>query len=315
MTDHGRDPVVVVGAGLAGLASAGLIHEANVPVVVLEATERAGGRMATWRSGTAVCDTGAQFFTVRSEEFRRRVEGWLSAGLVEEWCRGFGEVPDGYPRYAVRRGMDQLPAALARDLDVRTGARVVAVRPASAGWQVDVVEGELSARAVVVALPVPDATRLVPIDPPAIEYDPTLAVVAVLDGPSAVPPPGGVQLEVGPFSFVADNLAKGISEHSAVTLHASHATSTARWAEPDHHLLGDLLGEARMWLGDATVLEAQLIRWPHATPRTVSDEPCLVLTTSPAPLVLAGDVWAGPRVEGAFMSGLAAAAALLGALQ
>ena len=43
-------PVVVVGAGLAGLRAAGLLRQAGRPVVVLEARERAGGRVLTVRS-------------------------------------------------------------------------------------------------------------------------------------------------------------------------------------------------------------------------------------------------------------------------
>jgi monoamine oxidase len=43
-------PVVVVGAGLAGLCAAGVLRKAGRPVVVLEARERAGGRVLTVRA-------------------------------------------------------------------------------------------------------------------------------------------------------------------------------------------------------------------------------------------------------------------------
>jgi monoamine oxidase len=44
------DPVVVVGAGLAGLRAAELLHRAGTPVVVLEARGRPGGRVHTIRA-------------------------------------------------------------------------------------------------------------------------------------------------------------------------------------------------------------------------------------------------------------------------
>src|SRR5712692_6642498 len=43
-------PVVVVGAGLAGLRAADVLRKAGRPVVVLEARERAGGRVLTIRA-------------------------------------------------------------------------------------------------------------------------------------------------------------------------------------------------------------------------------------------------------------------------
>jgi renalase len=56
------------------------------------------------------------------------------------------------------------------------------------------------------------------------------------------------------------------------------------------------------------VLEAQVKKWRFATPTAIWPEPCW--TAPDAPLVLAGDAFAGPKVEGAFNSGLAAAAAI-----
>ncbi len=44
-----------------------------------------------------------------------------------------------------------------------------------------------------------------------------------------------------------------------------------------------------------------------ATPRTIWPEPCWVSDS----LALAGDAFAGPRIEGAAVSGLAAATAIL----
>jgi len=44
------DPVVIVGAGLAGLRAAEMLRKAGIPVVVLEARSRPGGRVYTIRS-------------------------------------------------------------------------------------------------------------------------------------------------------------------------------------------------------------------------------------------------------------------------
>jgi predicted NAD/FAD-dependent oxidoreductase len=60
---------------------------------------------------------------------------------------------------------------------------------------------------------------------------------------------------------------------------------------------------ARPWIGAARIVEHQPKRWRMATPRTTWPERCW----SSDGVVLAGDAFGGPRVEGAVLSGLAAA--------
>ena len=90
--------------------------------------------MATRRIGAATFDHGAQFFTVRS---RRRSRPSWTAGSTTGWCTSGAaasvEPPDGYPRYAVRGGMNALAKRLAVGLDVRCPSMVFAVHR-SAGW-------------------------------------------------------------------------------------------------------------------------------------------------------------------------------------
>jgi len=303
------DRVVVVGAGLAGLTAARALTRAGVPVTVLDKGRGVGGRLATRRIGGARLDHGAQFFTVRTDAFRALVEQATGDGVVAEWCRGFGEA-DGFPRYVATEGMTGLAKWLAAGLDVRTGLRVtdLAEHPARAYVLTAPVPQSLAVLAWSGLLPDPDlADRLA-----AFTYEPVLAVLAVLDGPSALPEPGAVQQPDHPlFTFVADNRAKGISAEHAVTLHVANAATRSRWGRTDGDLLAGLLDEARPWLGTATVTDAQLMRWRYAAPTEPWPASHLVVREAPVPVVLAGDAFDGPKVEGAFCSGAAAAAAVL----
>jgi hypothetical protein len=315
--------VAVVGAGLSGLMAARALHAEGHEVVVLDKGRSPGGRLATRRIGGATVDHGAQFFTVRSDVFAAMVQVWERDGLVREWCRGFGARPDGYPRYAVAGGMNTLAKYLATGLDVRCGTLVFAIRPQPGGWNVGLDDGTaVAADGVVVTCPLPQAGSLLITSgatmPEALrrtDYDRTLALLALLDRPSAVPAPGGVQSPSAEVDFVADNQAKGISVLPAVTLHASPDWSAARWDAPPASILAELQSLLRPWLGRAAVVEAQVKRWRFATPQAQWRHPCHVLEDADAPVVLAGDAFAGPRVagpsvEGAALSGLAAAAAL-----
>jgi predicted NAD/FAD-dependent oxidoreductase len=325
--------VVIVGAGLAGLLAARTLADHGHDVVVLDKGRTVGGRLATRRiespdGRVARLDHGAQYFTVRSDRFDALVRSWRSLGWVHEWCRGFAPDADGHPRYTVHGGMNALAKHLAQGLHVRTNTLVFAIRPARTAedgiWSVGLDDGTaLPADALVVTCPLPQTFALtvtaeVELPRPLLEtdYDRTLALLAVLDRPGAVPAPGGLQHPDATFSWIGDNVAKGLSDIPALTFHARPEWSEHHWdtdRDETHRLLRDA---ARPWLGDATIVASQIKRWRFATPRTVWPEPCLVAgpgrtVDARGPLVLAGDAFGGPKIEGAALSGLAAADALL----
>ncbi len=312
-----ESPTVVVGAGLAGLSAARFLAEAGRPVVVVDKGRSVGGRLATRRIGQATLDHGAQFFTVRTDGFAGVLEEAQEAGVAYEWCRGFSAAGDGYPRYAVHGGMNQLAKHLARGLDVSLRTELTSASARSGGWTLRHADGTIGARALVLTAPMPQSLALLDaggaaLDPEIrgrmdrIDYHPTLALLVALDAPPSVPAPGGVQLDEGPFGFVADNQAKGISSSPSVTLHASHELSRRRWDDDPEAVLDDLIHLARPWLGEAGIVEAQLKRWRYAQPVAPIAHEIDATTIDGAPLVFAGDAFAGAKVEGAFRSGRAA---------
>ncbi len=71
--------VVVIGAGIAGLAAARVCAEAGLRVVVLEASARVGGRIRTERVGDVVIELGAEFVHGQAPEL---VDLIAEAGLT-----------------------------------------------------------------------------------------------------------------------------------------------------------------------------------------------------------------------------------------
>ncbi|MGI8574185.1 MAG: NAD(P)/FAD-dependent oxidoreductase [Egibacteraceae bacterium] len=331
--------VLVVGAGLAGLVAATALRGRGADVLLIDAGEQAGGRLATRRLGGATLDDGAQFFTVRHADFAELVECWQESGCpIGVWSHGFARAPsiasppgaaeaqqDGHPRHIVRGGMQVLAAYLARGLGVRNACRVVAVRARPGGWEARTRQGEaLTAHAVVLTPPLPQALPLIAAetlierantqlvaDLRAVDYAPCLSLLAALDGAPGLPEPGGVQFDEGPVRFLADNATKQISPEPALTVHAAEAFSRTRADERDEAIREELLGLARPWLGGARVDRSELTRWRYAQPSPPREERAVTLiAASPdevGPLVLAGDAFAGAKVEGAALSGLAAA--------
>ena len=322
---------VVVGAGISGLLAARELQEAGWRVTVLDKGRDVGGRMATRRFGGANFDHGAQFFTVRGDRFRELVEAWVSAGAAAEWARGFADArgrrdPDGHPRYRGTRGMTSIPKHLARDLDVRTGERAVHVGRGTEGWTVACESGEtVSGSVLLLTAPVPQSIALAGSGGYAlvgearrrledVAYDPCLALMASLEGPSPVPEPGGVQIKDEPLDWIGDNARKGISESPGVTIHAGPKWSRRHFESAEEDITeallsfaGDLLGAD---LASATVATS-LARWRYSWVTSSHPERCLVACGDP-PLVFCGDAFGQPKVEGAALSGLAAADRLLG---
>jgi len=313
-------PVVVVGAGIAGLVAARELA-ARHDVVLLDKGRGVGGRLATRRADDASFDHGAQFVTTRSEWFGSLIADARSAGIVHEWFRGVvgphGPSGTGHPRWCGVGGMNAVAKHLAQGLDVRTSVRVVSVAPDGDGWLVHTEDDVLRASALMLTAPVPQTldllasggTVLSPSDAAAlsrIAYEPCTAVMAVLRRPLSPLPaaPGGDVV-----AWIADNSTKGTSAApGAITVHTTAAYSDRTW-----ELAPDIVGAAVLEAAgiDPTDVDGvpQVHRWRFAKPTVLHTTDHLLLDDLP-PAVVAGDAFGGASVEGAAVSGRAAALAL-----
>ena len=141
-------------------------------------------------------------------------------------------------------------------------------------------------------------------------YDPCIALLLRTELDSRIPPPGGLQLGGPDIRWIADNTQKGISPHApALTIHTTPAFSQANWDTSAETIADALLPQLSDWL-EGPVLEYQIHRWRYSQPQQVYPGESL-LVAGPPPLVFAGDVFGGPRVEGAALSGLSAGESLL----
>jgi predicted NAD/FAD-dependent oxidoreductase len=109
----------------------------------------------------------------------------------------------------------------------------------------------------------------------------------------------------GPIAWIGDNQQKGISVEPALTIQASAEYSLANWDRPREETARELLAAAAPWLG-GRVRQHQVHGWRYSRPKHIDECGALVLSASP-PLILAGDAFAGARIEGAALSGWAAA--------
>ncbi|MDC1210559.1 FAD-dependent oxidoreductase [Porticoccaceae bacterium] len=332
MTSSTTFDVLIIGAGLAGLSAANDLQQAGLNVLVVDKGRGLGGRLAGRRIGDATFDHGAQFMTARDSRFQASVAEWIKAGVAEEWYSSYPGHPNGHPRYRGVPTMTAVAKYLAIDIKVLRTTRVDSIAQNSTQdnklWSAALDNGDrVSAKALLITSPVPQTIDLltsgniqIPADKQArldlIDYEACIAVMAVLDGPTAIPVPGATAFDDGPIGWISDNLQKGVSKIPAVTIHGSGAFSAEHFDSDKMHTGQSLIDAAAAYLGDAKVTEYQVHGWRYSKPTVVDPEASMLLSeaTDLPPLALAGDAFAGPRFEGAVLSGWAAAKSLIAAL-
>ena len=311
MSEQTTTDILIIGAGLAGLLAATDLQASGFHSIVVDKGRGVGGRLASRRIGSATFDHGAQFITARTPRFAALLNEWQELGLVTEWYRGTNA------EHIYWRGvpsMTAIPKHLAKSLHVRLEMKMTALKQESSRWLAIFENGEtITANAVLLTAPVPQSLALLAAGGvaleasmreqlEAVEYEPCMAVMAVLNGESNLPQPGFLRFDSGPIGWIADN------QVSAVTIHAAPAFSLEHQDDDRQEIGQHLLEVAAPWLGAETA-EFQVHAWRYARPKHEQDHPYLALNQSP-PLLIAGDAFGGQRVEGAALSAWAAADAL-----
>ncbi|WP_244227118.1 NAD(P)/FAD-dependent oxidoreductase [Corallococcus aberystwythensis] len=314
--------VAVIGAGMSGLALARVLTGAGFGVRVLDKGRGPGGRLSTRRSADGgTFDHGAQYFTARDPLFRSLVEAWVAEGVVAEWHGRIGTLTRGVVspakesvRYVGVPGMNAVAKALADGLDVRTGVRVERVEREAGAWRLTSETGEDLGLAdvVVAAVPAPQAVQLLAGAPVlaaqagTVGLSPCWAVMARFEAPVAVELDGAF-VEDSPLSWVARDTSKpGRAPGERWVLHGSPEYSAAHLEEAAEAMAPKLVEAFGQALGrDVRAVEAVAHRWRFAMPSPPLDATSLF---DPAlGLGACGDWCAGPRVEGALLSGVALA--------
>jgi renalase len=310
---------VIIGAGMTGLVAADALASRGLPTMLLEKSRGVGGRMATRRIDAGLFDQGAQFLTAHTHEFSRLLHGWHAQGLLSIWGPSNDTLQDETPhRYIGVPSMTAVPKSLARRHPIQLSRKAVRLDRGPARWIVRCEDGtSAEAEAVILTAPLPQSLQLLDdsglqvalelsAEIRSIAYNPCIALMIGLAGPSAIPPPGGLSLGPEPVRWIADNHQKGISAvEGTVTLHAGPEFSQAHYEDSDEAISGLLLPAVAPYLG-STPRSVRVHRWRYSEPLSTATDASVVAVDDP-PVLLAGDSFGGPHVEGAALSGLAAA--------
>jgi len=341
--------VAIIGAGVAGLACAQQLHQSGYRVVVVEKSRGVGGRMATRRLETTCADHGVRYLEAQGKFLPPLIEVLLQRGILQAWTDDVYQLNSTQPeitnesessqinRYVAPAGMTAVAKFLAKDLEMWLNRRVEAITPTAENtWHLtlnspDETFQELTAKAVVMAIPAPQALMLV--EPlrgtiasefldrlGTVEFDPCITVMAGYQNEQLSLP----SWQACDVSHNADLAWIGLdsSKRSNATAPIFVLHSTSEFA---HLYLDteDLKPIGQQLLSSAAELLIpgldnpdwfQVHRWRYAfTSHSLGQN--YLYSATPLPLICCGDWCGGDLINGAMNSGIVAASKINSQLQ
>ena len=305
--------VAIIGAGMAGLSAANRLREAGADCKVFEKSRGLGGRMATRRVDTLQFDHGAQYFTARGARFQSRLAQWQDQGVVAEWSPG---------KWIGTPAMTAPARSLAAGLEVIREYRVTGLAGGPGHWHLVSADAPTSKTAgesfdaVLMAIPAPQVKPLAAsagirfVELERVRYAPCLTLMLAFEATTRLRE-SSLSPQDGPIAWIARNHSKPGRANSLETLvvHANPAWSKAHLEDTAESTANALLWALRPFVGEAEPVFQQVHRWRYARVEQAAGLPYL---WDPTQQVGACGDWAGgPRVESAFDSGEALAAALI----
>ncbi len=317
--------IAIIGAGLSGLTAA---HELkNISDVKLfDKSRGVGGRMSTRYAKNYEFDHGAQYFTARDPRFQTAVEQAIEQGHIAPWQgralyqKENGRVADtGGDRFVGTPRMNSWSKSLAKGLDISLGMRVSKLVREASQYTLHFETGEVESGfdAVICAIPSVQAIALMPENfsgMAALKQTQMAACFALMVGFETVHDFGWDSLRVNEDvnAWLAVNSDKPERDKTQTTL-VVHAAPD--WSDENANADRDWV-QAQMETSASQICGLDISKAPHRVLHrwlyaSVTASPERGALYDPAlALAACGDWCNGGRVEGAYLSGLAAAKAI-----
>ncbi len=308
--------VLVIGAGMSGIACARALQTASVPVRLVDKGRGLGGRVATRRADVAgesiTFDHGTQYLD-QSEDAERIAK--LGRGAVDVWQLG-----ERTSRVVGVPGMAALPKALADGLDFTLNTRVTTVVERGALWEIETDAGNMTASHVVVTVPAPQLepilgeTHAIVQQATSAVMRPCLTLMAAFDRDT--PAPFVTRRDANAvLTWIAQNNTKpGRSTAFQTWVAQAHPDWSETHIDADRSEIKtrmvDLLCSA-LSVAPSKLRHAGLQGWRYGLVETHLGQPFL----SDGTLWAGGDWCCGPKVQDAWRSGTDIAASVLRTLE
>lgn len=327
--------VLIIGAGVAGLAAASELATTGWNVTLLDKARNAGGRCATRRvtqdPDSPWFDFGAQYFTARHTAFKTFTKAVINSGHLRAWQPTIGAWDDDTinpssdteTRLIASNGLSGWLRQWAKDLSALPNVtlhfqqQVCELDNHSTGWKACTTQQQTYlAQHLIVTAPPEQTTTLCQDALPSVarkvaSFKSAACWSAVVESPARLPFNAIFFKDHPSLNWAADNQSKkpqASQQPSLWTLHANPEWS-ARNVDADARTIGQQLIDdfSACFPLQSIQNHARLVhthRWLYARPAepTTPKEPPFILDANQK-IGIAGDWLSGGRVEGAWVSG------------
>lgn len=309
--------VAVIGAGMAGLASARTLAAAGHSVQVFDKGRGIGGRLSTRRTDYGAFDHGAQYATVRDPAFSQYIAQLQAGGAVHVWDSNKAGAIIGKPGMSalVKAGFEG-----AEGIGVMTSFEVAHIGKVAEGYVLSDKDGTHQGPfdKVIVTAPSPQAHALLaPFGDTFakladVVYAPSYTLLAAFDKPLDLPDVPALA-EDGPLASACRQSARGpgrAGDHDLWVVQASADVSKEHIEREREAMVPVLLRlfQDAMGVDVPQPVYGAAHRWRYALVEQAVGAPYLL--SPDGTLGVAGDGMLGPRIELAFLSGAQCAQAM-----
>ena len=313
-------PIVIIGAGMAGLSAASALVQAGQIPIIFDKGRSVGGRVATRRvllpDGTPLqFDHGAQFATAKGAGFAAVLGALQTSGLAAEWNSGEGrsQIIGAPAMSSLARGIAQ-----AAGLQIVQNAAATSVRKEGALWCITFADGSsVHAERVILTVPSPQLAALIGPDHEAVRtaasvnMQPCLTLMAAARASAyfTMPPFIAARDNAQDLAWIAQDNSKSGRAGDGLTTWVAQSSlpfceqHLEKSSDEIRALMLPLLCK-RLGLAAGDIVFSAAHRWRYAR----ADVPLGIPFLHPkVGLYIGGDWCLGPRIEAAWDSGAAIA--------
>lgn len=318
--------VGIIGAGITGLTIGYKLQEKGWKVEIFDKGRAVGGRTSSRRTEWGYLDHGAQYLTIRNPKFEEFINTYLPPDLLIPWKANFARLEDNKIvceelkeiRYTPPHSMSSLCRNLAARLSVKTQTRISKIIPEN-NWILEDINGNHHGPFDLVIITAPPAQTaellskhsLLAQGIAGVEMWPCWTLMLVTENKVELPW-GGIKCHHPILGWIALNNSKPERGQLTSIIVQANWEWSAENAEKKRELVEDILQQAAeqaLKINFSNIKYKSVHLWRYAAPKNVAKQPYFFDWTNY--LAAAGDWCVAGRIEGAFLSGIALAEALL----